>query len=302
METNYPKSFDQLFSVEYNCEEADKFIGQGNPAAKILIVAKEWGMDIKDKKSGQLTIPYIRGIKDNFSDWRDKRYPSIKDWFECGWDWNEYHPLQPYKGQVMVLDNKKEIQFNNRGTSATWIAYQKFINELLPDELKVQSREQLNFYNYCFITELSSYCMPMSRKESGTQESINARIINPHGILRQQFFKEFPVIILSCYKYIDQYHIPIIDCFNDPTMQLKYEYKGIIVSQEGYKGGLPLYNNCFSNYPLKKGEFINVHEGIDSNGKKHLMLHTSHFQMKTNAWIKALADVVINCIFRAKCT
>lgn len=295
METGYPKSsFDNLFTVEYECSEADKFIGQGNPAAKILIVAKEWGMNMTDPNSDQKTIPYIRGIKDNFSDWRDKRHPSIKDWFECGWDWNEYHPLQPYKGQVMVLDNKNpDIHLNNRGTSATWLAYQRFINELLPAELKVLSHQQLNFYNYCFITELSSYPMPMSRKKQETQDSINARIINPKGILRKQFFKEFPVIILSCYKYIDQYHIPIIDCFNDDdTLHLNYEYKGIIVSQEGYKGGLPLYNNCFSNYPLKKGEFINVHEGIDCHGKKHLMLHTSHFQMKTNAWIKALAKVV----------
>lgn len=293
MEWNYPKSFDNLFTAEYNCSEEDKFIGQGNPSAKILIVAKEWGMDMTDKKSGQFSIPYLRGVRDNYRDWRDNRYPSVKDWFECGWDWSEYHPLQPYKGQVMALDNKNpDILLNNRGTSATWIAYQKFINELLPAELKVQSHECLNFYNYCFITELSSYTMPMSRKSDGTQQSIDARIINPHGILRQPFFKQFPVIILSCYRYIDQYQIPIIDCFNDPAMQLYYEYKGIIVSQEGYKGGLPLYNNHFCAYPLKKGEFINVHEGIDNTGKKHLMLHTSHFQMKTNAWIRALADIV----------
>ncbi len=288
--SDYPKSFDDLFSVTYSCSEDDKFIGQGNPASKILIIAKEWGMDMEDE-NGYFTVPFLRGIRDNFKDWRDNRHPSVANWFDVRFDWSQYHPLQPYKGQVMRLDNHKELEMNNHGTSATWIAYQKFINKLLP-AVKVGAGGTLNFYNYCFITELSSYCMPMSKLTDGTRKSIEARILRPDGILRQRFFKEFPVIILSCYKYIDTYNIPIIDCFNDHEMELEYEYKGIIVSKEGYRGGLPLYNGQFSNYPLAKGEFINVHEGIDARRQKHLMLHTSHFQMKTDFWIKQLADIV----------
>lgn len=288
---DYPKSFDDLFSAIYSCSEEDKFIGQGNPASSILIIAKEWGMDTKDK-NGNFTIPFLRGIRDNFKDWRDNRHPTVANWFDVRFDWSQYHPLQPYKGQVMKRDNHKDIEHTNRGTSATWIAYQKFINEFLPQDFKVGAGEPLNFYDYCFISELSSYCMPMSKQMDGTRQSIEARILKPDGILRQRFFKEFPVIILSCYKYIDQYEIPIMDCFNDHDMGLEYEYKGIIVSEEGYRGNLPLYNGQFSNYPLAKGEFINVHEGLDANGQKHLMLHTSHFQRKTDFWIKQLADVV----------
>ena len=52
METEYPESFDKVFAAEYECSEADKFIGQGNPAAQILVVAKEWGMNMTDPKSG----------------------------------------------------------------------------------------------------------------------------------------------------------------------------------------------------------------------------------------------------------
>lgn len=289
--SDYPKSFDDLFSATYSCSEDDKFIGQGNPASKILIVAKEWGMDMKDE-NGNYTIPYLRGIRDNFNDWRDNRHPSVANWFDARWDWSQYHPLQPYKGQVMRRDNRKDLAHNNHGTSATWIAYQKFINELLPADLKVRAGEPLNFYNYSFISELSSYCMPMSKQKEGTKKSIEARIQKQDGILRQRFFKEFPVIILSCYKYIDMYKIPIIDCFSDHDLGLKYEYKGIIVSRDGYKRNLPLYNGLFSDYPLAKGEFINVHEGIDAKGQKHLMLHTSHFQMKTDFWIEQLAKVV----------
>lgn len=291
--SDYPKSFDDLFSVTYSCSEDDKFIGQGNPASKILIIAKEWGMDMEDE-NGNFTVPFLRGIRDNFKDWRDNRHPSVANWFDVRWDWSQYHPLQPYKGQVMRRDNHKDFEQSNHGTSATWMAYQKFMNELelLPVDLKVGAGEPLNFYDYCFITELSSYCMPMSKQKDGTRKSIEARILKPDGILRQRFFKEFPVIILSCYKYIDTYNIPIIDCFNDHEMGLEYEYKGIIVSEEGYRGGLPLYNGQFSSYPLAKGEFINVHEGTDANGQKHLMLHTSHFQMKTDSWITQLAAVV----------
>ena len=292
MNQEYPTSFNDLFSIDYPCSEADKYVGQGNPASKILIIAKECAGEMTDSNN-LLTIPYIRGIKENFKDWKEKRYTDIEDWFDAGWDWSKYHPREPFKGQLLLKNNRKpNIKDNNKGTSPTWCAYQKFINELLPAELKVKRGKPLNFYNYCFISELSSYPKPNSSKVTKeTLDSINDRINNPSGILRQRFFKEFPVIILSCYKYIDRYHIPIMEYFNNPELNLKYEYKGIIVSKEGYRGDLPLYQEQFSKYPLAKGEFINVHESMDSNGQKHLLLHTSHFQMKTDTFIKAVADL-----------
>lgn len=292
MNLDYPTSFNELFSIEYPCSEADKYVGQGNPASKILIIAKECAGEMTDSNK-ELTIPYIRGIRGNFEDWKEKRYLDIEDWFDAGWDWNKYHPREPFKGQLLLRDNRKpDIKGSNRGTSPTWCAYQKFINELLPHELKVKRGEPLNFYKYCFISELSSYPKPNSRQVTKeTLDSINARINNPSGILRQRFFKEFPVIILSCYKYIDWYNIPIMEYFNNPELNLKYEYKGIIVSEEGYRGNLKLYQNQYNN-SLAKGEFINVHEGMDSNGQKHLLLHTSHFQMKTDTFLKAVADLV----------
>ena len=82
-----------------------------------------------------------------------------------------------------------------------------------------------------------------------------------------------------------------MEYFNNPELNLKYEYKGIIVSEERYRGNLKLYQNQYNN-SLAKGEFINVHEGMDSNGQKHLLLHTSHFQMKTDTFLKAVVDLV----------
>ncbi len=291
MENNkiYPDSFNELFSKNYTCNEYEKFIGQGNPASKILIIAKEWGMEKTDPA-------YIYGIKENFRTWRDMRHPDVKNWFDAHWNWSAYHPRQPYKGQLLLKDNKNtDISLNNKGTSLTCCAYQKFINKILPKDLQVKKGEQLNFYDYCFITELSSNCMPKSRKNDDTKKSIETRL-SSNGILAQPFFRNFPVVIMAIYHYIDWYNdIPIIHNFDGGV--LNYEYKGIIVSEDTYskydeetKKRMPLFrtNNNFS-----KGNFINVHESAD---KKHILLHTNHFvdnsRPRSDVWMNELADII----------
>ena len=114
----YPQSFKDLLKGYY----PDNYIGQGNPSAKILIIAKEC--------TNTNDIEYKELITDNFLDWQQQRTPEqIPDWLDCGCDWQQYHPLQPFKGQRMLIDRK-----DNHGTNATFYAYQKFINELLPPE------------------------------------------------------------------------------------------------------------------------------------------------------------------------
>lgn len=274
----YPSEFQNLLKKEY---ESDSYIGQGNPASKILIIGKE--CTLADGNNAKI--------------WKTKSPENIKDWFESGWDWKEYHPRQPFKGQLLLRDNKNDdIEKNNRGTSVTWMAYQKFINMLLPEDLQVQVKQQLNFYEYCFLTELSSKCMRTSRKNPETKKSIAQRL-SPNGILAHPFFKQFPVVILGVYRYIDWYKdLSIIQNFDGGFM--KYGYKGIVVSEDEYsqydektKERLRLYR---TNNGFKKGEFINVHES--ANGK-HILLHTNHFvdnfQPRSYIYLKELADLVL---------
>jgi hypothetical protein len=191
------------------------------------------------------------------------------------------------------IKNPKTWDKLNRGTSVTWIVYQRFINLLLPKDLQVQPRQQLNFWDYCFLTELSSNCMPNSKKNETTRESIKQRL-GPNGILTHPFFKQFPVVILAVYHYIDWYkEIPIIQNFDGGIMN--YIYKGIVESEDTYsqydektKERLHLYRKDF-----KKGEFVNVHESADG---KHILLHTNHFvdnfQPRSDLYLQELANLV----------
>lgn len=284
----YPPEFLDLLGHNY---ESDSYIGQGNPASKILIVGKECSCD-KDNYD----------VRNNAEIWRTISPENIKNWFDSGWDWKEYHPRQPFKGQLFLRDNKNEtIEKNNRGTSVTWMSYQKFINMLLPKDSQVQAKHQLNFYEYCFLTELSSYCLRTSKKNPETKKSIAQRL-SPNGILAHSFFKQFPVVILGVYRYIDWYKdLSIIENFDGGVMN--YKYKGIVVSEKEYsqydeknKKRLPLYrpNNFF-----KKGEFINVHESVDG---KHVLLHTNHFvdnfHPRSEDWMKELTDLVCRYLNR----
>jgi hypothetical protein len=289
----YPSEFQDLLQRDYGNES---YIGQGNPASKILIIGKECAAPIIFKDGKKCIVPSLEFIK-NADTWKTKSPENIENWVDLPYYMPEkYHPRRPYLGQLL-LRNKK----NNKGTSVTWKAYQIFINLLVPEDLQVQPRQQLNFYEHCFLTELSTNCIPISEKNETTKESIKQRL-GPNGILTHPFFKQFPVVILGVYRYIDWYKdLSIIENFDGGVMN--YKYKGIVVSEKEYsqydektKKRLPLYrpNNFF-----KKGEFINVHESVDG---KHVLLHTNHFvdnfHPRSEDWMKELADLVCRYLNR----
>ena len=273
----YPPLFQDLLNKDY---ETDSYIGQGNPSSEILIIGKECA-----------GIGQNYEFVNNAKIWKTVSPENIENWFDANWDWKKYHPRQPFKGQLLIKDNKiNNIEDNNRGTSVTWMAYQYFVNLLLPEDIQVYPRQNLNFYEYCFLTELSSNCMITSKKNPKTKKSIEQRL-SPTGILTHPFFKQFPVVILGVYRYIDWYkEIPIIQILSSGTMN----YKGIIVSQTEYdeksKDKLPLYR---ANNDFKKGEFINVHESTDG---KRILLHTNHFvdnfTPRSDFYLKEIADLV----------
>ncbi len=305
---SYPRMFRDLLKQDYRI---DNYIGQGNPNSKILIIGKECAIKKECNKDCSECNEEYREEKckedyktfiNNFKIWKTKSPENIQNWFEaCSWD--AYHPRYPFYGQLMLKDNNTKGQKKwdelNRGTSVTWKAIQEFINNLLPDDKKVLPRQMLNFFDYCFLTELSCNCMPKSEKNDITKASIENRI-GTNGILSHPFFKSFPVIIFDIYHYIDWYSdLKILEKFGGVKSngEPNYSYKGIIVSEEVYnqydektKRRMPLYrvNNGF-----KKGEFINVH--ISKDGTQ-ILLHTSHFvdnyHPRSDVWMKELADIV----------
>lgn len=281
----YPKEFQDLLELDIKGENS--YIGQGNPASEILIVGKEC-----------TTSDYA--FNNNALIWKTKSPENIPNWFEAR-SWDAYHPRRPFYGQLYVKDNNsskhpKTWDELNKGTSVTWKAQQRFINYFLSESQRVWAREQIiNFYEYCFMTDLSCKCMKVSRKNIETGESIKNRL-SPEGILTQPFFRKFPVVIFDIYHYLDWYRdIPIIQNFDGGV--LNYRYKGIITSENIYsqyddetQKRMPLYrvNNHF-----QKGDFINVHESADG---KHILLHTSHFvdnyHPRSEDWMRELAETI----------
>lgn len=59
-------------------------------------------------------------------------------------------PLYPYKGQLTKRYRKDTSGIENKGTSSTWVNYQKLFDLMINDQ-----SEFINFHEHCFITELS---------------------------------------------------------------------------------------------------------------------------------------------------
>lgn len=248
MKASYPESFKKLLD-EFKGSAPNNYIGQGNPGAKILIIGKE----TTTTKEPFVTFETF----DNFSTWQKNQrnqidFSDVPDWETTNLPLAEkYNPLFPY--------NSLHV-----GWSKTWDAYQKLINHLLPNNLVAKSGQQYNFWQYSFITELSTNNMNYSRPNRLTADSVNARL---NGIFQQDFFQQFPIIIFAVFRYKDWYNIDIQKSFNQV-------YVGSTLDK--HNGRIP--------------EFIHKHINFSSDGKKpRLLLHTNHFAMRSNEFIEAVA-------------
>ncbi len=285
MKVEYPDRFKDLLKQFHGSEAPDNYIGCGNPNAKILIIGKEEGTTFYGDKSN-----FVRW-EENFK-WKYTR-DNVDDWF----DWTNcqkspetrFNPIAPYNGEEFRGQKSK-----NKHTNPTYYNYQRLINLLLPSELQAKNGDKLNFYDYCFITELSTFNKKLSggNNDNNTYKSIKNRLFDEKGILRHPFFQEFPIIILAVHHYHEYFKkekINIIDVMGTKnemeTKNIRYTYKGIITQSKEFAGQLPVYK---TNSELGS-KFINYHVCEDIN-HPHLLLHTNHFCMTTKAFIKAVAD------------
>lgn len=255
MEISYPHSFEKLLQ-SFDSKNVYNYIGQGNPASNILIIGNECTAEDTPPE-----FHYTHETKENFEKWQ--AHCANNEGWEAIQESEKFDPLCPWKGWKYRGNWKAE----GRDSSKTWNAYQEFINYLLPPSLIVNEKEQYNFWQHCFITELSTNNQKHSSqiRDDATAKSIEVRLKSEAGILRADFFQEFPIIILGCYHYKDLYKIDIPKCFNQTYIGLAWKHERL-------------------------HEFIHAHRHISEDGKPHLLLHTNHFAMRSHDFIKAVAD------------
>jgi hypothetical protein len=196
------KSVSEKFDDKYRNETTNghfKYIGTGNPEAKILIIGKEVACEVG-------TPQFIMEIENNYSCWEN--YVSNCLVVVDTWNRKNYHPRYPYKGQLNKRDHK-----GNNGTSVTWMNYQKLFDKYFG---MVRS-STINFHDNVFLTEVNS--SPSKKTKEADTSSITFR---KEHVLSHVFFKKFPVVIISGLGYFD-----ITKESNEIESLFDVKYKGI---------------------------------------------------------------------------
>ena len=178
------------------------YIGNGNPNAKILIISKEPSIDRNSN-----TDMYVSDILGNRNLWQNRIYGRL-----TLPNWND--PLFPYEGQKCQIDakvknNNGEFE-SNGGTSRTWLAYQKLYDKIAGKEEKSKG-DFIDFHKYVFTTDLSTEVAKSSDKTNIllTKKSIRHRV----NMFNEDFFQDFPIIILAVGHYPKTYGLDIQKLF-----------------------------------------------------------------------------------------
>ena len=195
---DYSKEFLDLIAFTKKTED---FIGYGNPNAKILIIGKEEGFDIKKEENN---IIYNQASKGNWKGWEEViGNPSITpDSIPVWKDSGKFCPLYPWKGDDLP--------------KGTWTNYQELINRLYRE---ADAGKMTTFHQYAFITEFNDLPSKKSkRKDSKVQERITHRCEN---VLNHPFYKSFPIVIAACGHYVRDYNINLEELFNQKHIEFK---------------------------------------------------------------------------------
>lgn len=212
----YPRTFRELVNSIINTDKDDfKFIGTGNPAAKILIVGKEVALDPMTSESDKFHYGLYQAnniLWDKCIE-RNQDFDDVPVWGRGNKNYipEDFSPLYPYKG-----DQKIHKSVKNGGSSTTWKRYQKLLTYVYPNLL---SCNEIDFHKYAFITEMSCRAFPKSpAKNPQTAQSIQTRI---SGLLSHEFFTQFPVVIVAAGNYVSKkmYGIDLESTFNQKFMR-----------------------------------------------------------------------------------
>ena len=122
-----------------------KFIGYGNPNAKILIIVPKMHDERLDAYNANNSEQWLANIE-NQTDFDD-----VEDFFvdgkQIGTE-STFNPLYPFKGQRDILRKSKDgIVLCNDGTSLSWHRIQYFL-----DEMQWDITDKIDFFKYAFYT------------------------------------------------------------------------------------------------------------------------------------------------------
>ena len=167
---------------DFKGDEPYNYLGQGNPDSSILIIGREHGFT---KESDA----YRLEVLGNHDQWL--KITKGEGFSELGYD-------------PMTCFTQRRQEFRHGDTSPTWYVYQKIVNAVYPHEMQAG-----------FITEFSTASRPNNNNNNeddiiATQESINKRT----PLLSAEFYKSFPLVILACGRYFDDYGINIERMFD----------------------------------------------------------------------------------------
>ncbi len=173
---NFAASETEKLTVEEKKTGNPYYVGFGNPNAKVLILGKEKGFEIKDATFNiQLEYESIN----NPLEWKnyiEKQIISNSDKFHNS-DYSYINAFYPY------------LQKQKGGH--TWTKYEAILKQLYPQITGFQN----DFFNYVFISEVNYQPSKISKIKR-----FNSPVRTK--LLKHDFFKTFPVIILGCGNYL----------------------------------------------------------------------------------------------------
>jgi len=181
------------------CEKTETYIGTGNPNSKILIVGKETATDIENKAN--LDELYVRFQRENLQDFNENAFKwnlniknnvevnSIPNWIGGKDSPLSSNPLFPFKSLHPKINKLKE--------GHTWSKYQKLHDSIFLNNLSSTKEKEIDFHNNFFLTEMNS--SPAKFTKDANKSGIPSR---KQFFKENEFFQNFPVIILACSNYI----------------------------------------------------------------------------------------------------
>lgn len=226
-----PQSFIDLI---YSEENTQKYIGMGNPNARILIIGREPNHNL-DMAEGRMAFEQDQLL--NRENWKN----IIEGYNIVG----RCNPRRPFPNQKCLKNNG-----HNDGTAATWVWYQKLIDLILGREFeRSYMLRPIDFHDYCFHTDISVVCSP-DLKHTNRKAKANSVEIRSQELFNAPFFRQFPIVILGIGTDVGQY-VPLTWC-NDilgfPTTEVaQIQDKPMIwLNGDSVNNRILLHTSCLS--------------------------------------------------------
>lgn len=240
---NYTSEFKEVLSY---CEKKELCLGEGNPNSKILIIGKEIGGKTPQSVD-QIKTFSNNEVRRNLDEWRSP------DGYNLG--------------------KIKEDVFRD-SKNPTWTNYQKMVSGIIGNDL---GRDNYNFLDHCFMTELSQVLLPNSNfgknltsEESKEIDTMRKKSVRERAkLFAMPFFRNFPIVIMACGHYPRKLNFNI-----EETFHVKWTKETKVFST---------------------GNFYNVHYGKNKNGRDKILIHTRQLSLGvTNQLLFEIANLCKN--------